>query len=102
MTFKQLALEITKREKGRRQVNIADASEVLARLVDIIMDEPNETLQLLAKEADVIPVVKDAAIAFENQYYVAGPNAPKLLGPDADHDDVKCLIRHAKEPGACK
>jgi len=39
MTPKKLALELCKRESGKRQVNIAQMTEIVSRLADLLYDE---------------------------------------------------------------
>lgn len=53
MTFKQLAREICKREGKRQQVNIAQVSEILRCLEDIV-DEQTAKERSKTKEEDLI------------------------------------------------
>lgn len=53
MTFKELARELCKRERGKKQINISDASETLARLRDILQERPQATLEALGTQVQL-------------------------------------------------
>jgi hypothetical protein len=74
VTFKELAQELCRREGKNVGVNIAQVSELLDCLIDIIMDRPTETMKLLADSADLYP---DIQLSFKPYMYVPGPKFPK-------------------------
>lgn len=51
MRFNDLARGLTRREAKKKQVNIAQMSEVLARLVDMIAEDPFKVLGCLLEAA---------------------------------------------------
>lgn len=53
MTFKELAKELAKREGKKESLSIAQISEVLARLVDIVEESPAAVLEVLF-ETDLV------------------------------------------------
>jgi len=98
MTFKQLALEITKREGKKKQVDIAQVSEVLARLVDIVAEDPNGVLVFLCDQAKCRPFI-DAKIGFEKVIETEHGTYSIGIVPDADCDGVsKPTVDYGKKP----
>lgn len=48
--FKEVALEIAKREGKKEQVNIAQINEILKHTIDILSDLPDEDLKHLLEK----------------------------------------------------
>jgi hypothetical protein len=51
-TFKEIALEIARKEAKKEQVNIAQINEVLKYTLEILSDLPDEDLKKLLKKGE--------------------------------------------------